>query len=72
MSEKNDQRRIYGSATVGERGQVVIPKKARIEADIQPGDTLMVLGNGSSGIIMVKADSLNDLLEQLELAKQDS
>ncbi len=72
MSDKKDQQRLYGSATVGERGQVVIPKKARVEADIHPGDTLMVLSSGRQGIIMVKAESLNDLLEQVEFEKQDS
>ncbi len=33
------------TVTVGEKGQIVIPKKARELFDIKPGDTLMVLAD---------------------------
>lgn len=36
---------IFGMVTVGERGQMVIPKKAREIFEIKPGDSLMVLGD---------------------------
>jgi AbrB family looped-hinge helix DNA binding protein len=32
----------YGMATMGERGQVVIPKKIRDKMKIKPGDNFMV------------------------------
>jgi hypothetical protein len=32
---------IYGVVTVGERGQIVIPKKARDQFNIKPGDKLI-------------------------------
>lgn len=38
------------TATVGEKGQIVIPKQARELFDIQPGDTLMLLGDKKRGI----------------------
>ncbi len=38
------------TVTVGEKGQIVIPKKAREIFDIKPGDTLMVLGDESKGL----------------------
>lgn len=34
---------IYGSVTLGARGQVVIPMKARKELKIKPGDNLIVM-----------------------------
>lgn len=38
------------SATVGEKGQIVIPKQARDLFDIKPGDTLVILGDESRGL----------------------
>ena len=38
------------TVTVGEKGQIVIPKKARELFDIKPGDTLMVLADVQQGI----------------------
>lgn len=38
------------TATVGEKGQIVIPKQAREIFDIKPGDTLLILGDEERGI----------------------
>ena len=38
------------TATVGEKGQLVIPKQARDIFDIKPGDTLLILGDEERGI----------------------
>ncbi len=38
------------TATVGEKGQIVIPKQARELFSIQPGDTLVLLGDLKRGI----------------------
>ena len=35
---------------MGEKGQIVIPAKARKIFDIQPGDNLIILGDESQGI----------------------
>lgn len=35
---------------VGEKGQIVIPKEARDIFDINPGDTLIILGDEKQGI----------------------
>ena len=38
------------TATVGEKGQIVIPKQARDVFGIKPGDTLLLLGDEARGI----------------------
>ena len=38
------------TATVGEKGQIVIPKQAREIFSIKPGDTLLLLGDEQLGI----------------------
>ena len=38
------------TATVGTKGQIVIPREARELFDIQPGDTLILLGARERGI----------------------
>lgn len=38
------------TATVGEKGQIVIPKQARDIFEIKPGDTLLILGDEERGI----------------------
>jgi len=52
---------IFGTVKVGERGQIVIPKKAREVFSIQPGDTLLVLGDEKRGIAIVKADTFHSM-----------
>ena len=47
---------LFGTVTVGERGQVVLPKKARDLFHIKPGDLLVVLGDEnpeSAGIALI-------------------
>ena len=38
------------TVTVGEKGQIVIPKQAREEFAIKPGDTLVILGDRKRGL----------------------
>lgn len=56
-----DGRKFYGSVTVGERGQVVIPAQARRDHGFEPGDKLIVLGN-REGIALMSADALMSAL----------
>lgn len=52
---------IFGTVKVGERGQIVIPKEAREIFNINPGDTLLVLGDEKQGIAVVKADVMEEV-----------
>lgn len=38
------------TVTVGEKGQIVIPKQARDVFEIKPGDTLVILGDEKRGL----------------------
>ena len=46
---------LFGVVTVGEKGQVVIPAKARRMFSITPGDQFVVLGDELQGIALVKS-----------------
>ena len=46
---------IFGVVTVGDKGQIVIPAKARRVFHIKPGDGLMVLGDVNRGIALMHA-----------------
>lgn len=47
---KNPKGKYAWTATVGEKGQIVIPKQARELFDIHPGDTLVILGDETRGL----------------------
>jgi AbrB family looped-hinge helix DNA binding protein len=58
--------KCFGSATVGSRGQVVIPAHARKEMDIEVGATLLVFsGPGGRGLILFKADAVEQLVKMV-------
>ena len=57
--------RIFGTAKVGDRGQIVIPQEARRYFGIGPGDTLLILGNDSSGLVIARPDLLNNLADEI-------
>jgi AbrB family looped-hinge helix DNA binding protein len=66
MSEDNQQGQIYGTVKVGDRGQVVIPSKARKDLNIKPGDLLLVMsGKNKRGIAMVKADAMREFANRI-------
>lgn len=50
---------------VGEKGQIVIPKEARDIFDINPGDTLIVLGDEKQGIAIPPKDAFTKLIDTL-------
>ena len=57
---------IYGTVKVGDRGQIVIPAKARRDFNIKPGDLLLVVaGKNRRGIAMVKAEAMRGLASRL-------
>ena len=62
---KQNQPRVFGTAKVGDRGQIVIPKEAREFFGIEPGDTLLILGKPETGLIVTKPETLNNLADKI-------
>ena len=59
------KQRVFGTAKVGDRGQIVIPKEARELYGINPGDTLLLLGDEETGLIVTRPEVLNNLANQI-------
>ena len=53
---------MFGMVKVGDKGQIVIPAKARKVFDIKPGDSLIVLGDEEQGIAIIKEKALMKML----------
>lgn len=62
---KTNARRVFGTAKVGDRGQIVIPKEARDLFNIRPGDTLLILGDEDTGLIVSRPEVLSDIANQI-------
>ncbi len=53
------------SVTVGEKGQIVIPKAAREMFGIQPGDTLLLLGDCKRGLAIPPQEMFSALASRI-------
>lgn len=54
---------IFGIVRMGERGQIVIPKKARDIFDLHAGSELLILGDEAQGIALQKVEDAESMLE---------
>lgn len=61
MKEKT---KAVGTATVGAKGQIVIPQEIRTMFGIEPGDTLIVLADKKKGIAIVKSEFVTEMAEK--------
>ena len=62
---------LFGSVVVGERGQIVIPKEARIVFNINAGDKLLILGDEERGLGIVHQRDLINFVGNMGLAMKD-
>jgi len=59
-------KKLYGTATVGSKGQVVIPADAREELGINTGDRLYVVGSPDARFIgLLKEEALESMIQQM-------
>lgn len=56
-------KKFYGSVTVSERGQIVIPADARKDFGIKTGDKLLVFGDLERGLGIATFDIMQRTME---------
>ena len=56
---------LFGVVKVGDKGQVVIPKEAREVFNIKPGDSLLVLGDTTKGLALVKTQIFDSAVDEV-------
>ena len=57
---------FFGTATVGERGQIVIPKKAREIFQINPGDSVVIIGDEERGLALAPEKMIKQFLNMVK------
>ncbi len=62
---------LFGFVTVGDKGQIVIPAKARKLFGISPGDQLVVLGEDGQGIAIVREEHFLALAETVKKLRSE-
>lgn len=62
--EEKDEKFIFGVLKVGDKGQVVIPRDARKQYNIKPGDALLLLGD-KKGMALVKTEIFQSAIDQV-------
>lgn len=63
MTKRNEQ--FYGTATLGEKGQVVIPAEAREAMGLKKGDKLLVFGMGCDMVALSKLSKVEQFASHL-------
>ena len=61
---------LFGLVTVGDKGQIVIPAKARKIFEISTGDQLVVLGDEGQGLALVKTSHFLSLANMVKKLKK--
>ena len=56
---------LFGVVTIGEKGQIVIPAKARKIFNLKAGDQLVVLGDETQGLALMKTEGFLAIAETI-------
>ena len=65
MGANDNKKRFISMVTIGEKGQIVIPKAARDMFDLKPGDSIVLLADKKRGIALVQNDKLMKIAESV-------
>ena len=60
---------LFGLVTVGDKGQIVIPAKARKLFNISSGDQLVVLGDETQGLALLKSKDFLAMADAIRTGK---
>lgn len=61
-----NNKKLYGTAMVGTKGQIVIPADARQELGIHTGDRLYAIGS-SEAVIFIKEEKMEAFIERMNI-----
>jgi AbrB family looped-hinge helix DNA binding protein len=64
-------KKFYGSTTVGERGQVVVPAEAREALGLEKGEKLLVFGVQNKAVVLTKLSSFKQVTQEMEKQHQE-
>ena len=65
LSSMPNGKHVFGTVKIGDKGQIVIPKEARRVFGLSPGDSLLVLGDEENGIVLARAEVLNNVAMEI-------
>lgn len=63
---------MFGLVTVGDKGQIVIPAKARKLFEINAGDQLVIVGDEGQGLAILKPEYFLSMAQIIEKQKTDN
>ncbi|MCR4323098.1 MAG: AbrB/MazE/SpoVT family DNA-binding domain-containing protein [Candidatus Azambacteria bacterium] len=63
---QSKKKHFFGTATIGEKGQVVVPAEARTAMKLKKGDKLLVFGVGDDTVTLTKLARLEKFASHLE------
>lgn len=63
---------LFGVVTVGDKGQIVIPAKARKLFSINAGDQVVVLGDESQGIALLKSENFLQMADMIRQSVENA
>ena len=61
--------KFVGITKIGKKGQIVILKEVRDIFNINPGDSMIVLCDKTKGIVLLKADEIEDMASNVKKSK---
>lgn len=65
MTMKKQEDNFYGTATVGAKGQIVIPAEARAALKIKKGEKMLVFGMGGEMLVITKLSQVEQFAKHL-------
>lgn len=65
QKNQSHQKRFYGTANLGEKGQIVIPNDARKDMKLKKSDRLLVFGMGEDMITFIKLSQIEKIASRL-------
>jgi AbrB family looped-hinge helix DNA binding protein len=65
IKKKEGDEQFYGTTTLGEKGQVVIPAEARKSMGIEKGEKLLVFGMGCDMLTLTKLSNVEKFASHL-------